>query len=122
MERQPAAGSAQAPRPADADSPEQAARPAETARPPQQPLYRVDERQWRYADVACERCGALVQVAKFSPQHTSIQWSAESVLTCAEFSARVAAGETSALIAACGSMRGSIDKAVADHRVEVRPP
>ena len=81
-----------------------------------------DERAWRYCEVACERCGAVVEVAKFSLQHTSVQWTAESVLTCAEFSAHVADGGSSALIAACASMRASIDDAVTNGRVEVLPP
>jgi len=82
----------------------------------------ADERPWRYAEVACERCGAVVRVAKFSVQHTSVQWSAEGVLRCAEFSARVADGGSSALIATCASLRASIDAAVDDGRVEVLPP
>jgi len=83
---------------------------------------REDEREWRYADVRCERCGAVVEVAKFSLQHTSVQWTAEAVLTCAEFASCVAAGGSSALIATCGSLRASIDAAVNDGRVEVLPP
>ena len=81
-----------------------------------------DDRAWRYAEVACERCGAVVEVAKFSLQHTSVQWTAESVLTCAEFSARVAEDRPSALIATCASLRESIDNAVMNGRVEVLPP
>ena len=83
---------------------------------------RTDERPWRYADVRCDRCGAIVEVAKFSEQHTSVQWTAESVLRCAEFAAAIAAGRTSALIATCSSLRASIDRAVTDGRVEVLPP
>ncbi len=82
----------------------------------------ADERAWRYAEVACGRCGATVEVAKFSLQHTSVQWTAEAVLTCAEFSACVAGGRTSSLIATCASLRSSIDAAVDDGRVEVLPP
>ena len=82
----------------------------------------ADERAWQYAKVACGRCRAEVEVAKFSLQHTSVQWTAESVLTCAEFSAQVAAGGSSALIATCASLRASIDAAVHDGRVEVLPP
>jgi hypothetical protein len=63
-----------------------------------------------------------VQVAKFSPQHTTVQWTAGAVLSCAEFSASVTEGGTSALIATCASLRASIDRAVADGRVEVLPP
>jgi hypothetical protein len=81
----------------------------------------VDERAWRYADVGCGRCGAVVEVAKFSAQHTSVQWSAEAVLRCAEFSARVPAGGSTALIPTCVSLRASIDAAVEDGRVEVLP-
>jgi hypothetical protein len=81
-----------------------------------------DERAWNYATVECGMCGAVVRVAKFSLQHTSVQWTAEAVLTCAEFSASVAAGGSSALIATCASLRASIDAAVADGRVEVLPP
>ena len=64
----------------------------------------------------------MALVAKFSPQHTSVQWSLESVRTCAEFSARAAAGEQSALIDTCASLRDSIDHAVLDGRLDVSPP
>ncbi len=96
--------------------------PAEVDRRAGEVGSRADERPWRYADVACGRCGAVVEVAKFSLQHTSVQWTAESVLRCAEFAARVAGGETSALIATCASLRASIDDAVTNGRVEVLPP
>ncbi|HUJ05909.1 MAG TPA: ferredoxin [Streptosporangiaceae bacterium] len=82
----------------------------------------ADDRPWRYCDVPCARCGAVVQVAKFSPQHTSVQWTGEAVLRCAEFAAEIAAGRTPALVATCASMRASIDDAVAAGRVEVLPP
>ena len=63
----------------------------------------------------------MVQVAKFSPQHTSVQWSQASVRACAEFSARVSAGEQTALIDSCASLRRSIDQAVRRGSVEVCP-
>ena len=81
-----------------------------------------DERPWQYADVECARCGAVVQVAKFSPQHTSVQWTAQAVLRCAEFSAGATAGVPSALIASCASLRASIDDAVGSGRVQIAPP
>ena len=81
-----------------------------------------DERAWQYSEVACTRCGAVVEVAKFSLQHTSVQWTAESVMRCAEFARCLAAGGSSALIATCTSLRTSIDDAVTDGRVEVLPP
>jgi hypothetical protein len=85
-------------------------------------MVRDDDRAWQYAEVACARCGAIVEVAKFSPQHTSVQWDAVALLRCAEFSAAVADGRPSALIATCASLRSSIDAAVRDGRVEVLPP
>lgn len=81
-----------------------------------------DERQARFGRVECDHCGVAVLVAKFSPQHTSVQWSAASVRACAEFSARVAAGEQTALIDTCARLRGSIDRAAAQGRLEVSPP
>jgi hypothetical protein len=83
---------------------------------------RADERPWRYAPVQCARCGAVVEVAKFSPQHTSVQWTSQAVLRCAEFAAVLAAGRPSALIATCASLRASIDQAVGAGRVEILPP
>ena len=69
--------------------------------------------------MSCARCGAAVLVAKFSPQHTSVQWSAAAVRACAEFSAQ---GRPSALVEGCASLRDSIDAAVAAGRLEVSPP
>jgi len=83
---------------------------------------RPDERLARFRPVECARCGAMVQVAKFSPQHTSVQWSQASVRACAEFTAWVSAGGQSALIDSCASMRDSIDRAVLQGSVEVFPP
>ncbi len=81
-----------------------------------------DERHWALQEVTCDRCGAVVQVTKFSPQHTSVQWSPQSVAVCAEFAGRVSAGEQRALIATCASLRMSIGRAVHDGRLEVTPP
>jgi hypothetical protein len=81
-----------------------------------------DERHAAPREVACDRCDAVVLVAKFSPQHTSVQWSPASMRACAEFTARSAAGELTALIAACASLRASIDRATADGRLDVTPP
>jgi hypothetical protein len=82
----------------------------------------ADEREAGLQPVECERCGASALVAKFSPRHTSVQWSLESVRACAEFSARVVAGEQTALIEGCASLRASIDRAVLQGRLEVSPP
>ncbi|HUC57588.1 MAG TPA: hypothetical protein VMA95_09315 [Streptosporangiaceae bacterium] len=80
---------------------------------------RTDERPWRYTPVECAQCGVVVQVAKFSLQHTSVQWSAGAVRGCAEFAR---AGGDPALIPTCLSLRDSIEDAVAGGRVEVLPP
>ncbi len=77
----------------------------------------TDERHASLSPVKCARCGTAVLAAKFSPQHTSVQWSAAAVRECAEFS-----GRPSALVAGCGSLRDSIDAAVAAGRLEVSPP
>jgi hypothetical protein len=86
------------------------------------PAGRPDDRLARSRQVACDRCGATVQVAKFSPEHTSVQWSQASVRACAEFGARAAAGQPTALIDACASLRASIDRAVRRGYLEVLPP
>jgi hypothetical protein len=86
------------------------------------PATLADRRAYLHAglrELACDRCGIRVLVKKNSPQHTSIQWSAESVRGCAEFADR---GEPTALIATCASLRDSVDKAVRDGRLEVPQP
>ena len=88
----------------------------------------ADERRGSVQPVRCARCGAAVQVAKFSPQHTSVQWTAAAAASCAEFGARAGAGAGagvgvgSALIEGCGALRGSIDTALAAGLLSVCPP
>ena len=81
-----------------------------------------DERYGAFCPVECGRCGAGVLAAKFSPEHTVVQWSAEAVRACYEFSAAVWMGRPSALVEGCGSLRDSIDAAVLAGRLEVSPP
>ena len=78
-----------------------------------------DERHADYQRIKCERCAAAVEVAKFSAQHTSVQWSPASVRACAEFTAAV---EQSALIEGCATLRATIDRALANGALEVSPP
>lgn len=78
-----------------------------------------DDRRGAVCLVECDRCGATVLAVKFSPQHTSVQWTAAAVRTCLEFGV---AGRPSALVEGCGSLREAIDKAVAAGRLEVAPP
>ena len=82
----------------------------------------ADDRRASARPVRCGRCGAVVLVAKFSPQHTSAQWTAAATAACAEFGARTAAGARSALIEGCGALRDSIDAAVASGLLAVAPP
>ena len=82
----------------------------------------ADERRDSPRPVRCARCGAVVLVAKFSPQHTSAQWTAAATASCAEFGARTADGARTALIEGCGALRDSIDAAVASGRLAVAPP
>ena len=86
------------------------------------PAGHSDERHGSLGPVQCARCGAAVLAAKFSLQHTSVQWSAAAVLACAEFGALAARGQPSALVEGCASLRDSIDAAVAAGRLEVSPP
>ena len=86
------------------------------------PPVATDERDAGLRPIECDRCAAAVLVVKFSQQHTSVQWSPAAVRACAEFSARVATGEQTALIDGCGSLRGSIDRALRQGRLEVCPP
>ena len=83
---------------------------------------RRDERSLQYRRVRCSDCGAVVLAAKFSTQHTSVQWDAAAVRRCAEFGRRVAAGEQTPLIERCEAMRASIDDAAVDGQLPVAPP
>ncbi|MBF6221558.1 hypothetical protein IU479_25985 [Nocardia abscessus] len=64
--------------------------------------------------ITCRTCATCVLVEKFSPQHTSVQWSGAAVAACAEF-----AGLDSARRRTCAALRDSIDAAVAGGQLEV---
>jgi hypothetical protein len=89
---------------------------------PRPAAVRADDRQVSPQPVECARCGATVRVAKFSPQHTSVQWTAAAAACCAEFRARGAEGTRSALIEGCATLRDSIDAAMGAGRLVVSPP
>jgi hypothetical protein len=82
----------------------------------------ADERRPVAREVQCARCAAVVLAAKFSPQQTSVQWTADAVRACAEFAAQVAGGQQTALIDGCASLRASIEAAVRDGRLPVVSP
>jgi hypothetical protein len=63
-----------------------------------------------------------VLAAKFSSQHTSVQWDAEAVRQCSEFARRTIAGEQTPLIERCDAMRRSIEIAALDGRLPVSSP
>ncbi|GHB70938.1 hypothetical protein GCM10010377_71960 [Streptomyces viridiviolaceus] len=69
--------------------------------------------------VECVTCGNQVLCEKFSPAHTSVQWTADAAVVCAEFSSRVTEGGTTARIRTCRALRRSIDRAVEDGTLEV---
>ena len=83
---------------------------------------RADDRHASPRPVECARCGGCVEVVKFSPRHTSVQWTAAAARGCAEFRARAADGTRSALVEGCASLRDSIDAAMAAGRLVVSPP
>jgi hypothetical protein len=82
----------------------------------------LDERRSQFCAVTCAACGAVVLAAKFSIQHTSVQWDAAAVRQCAEFARRTAAGEQTPLIERCEAMRESIEAAVEAGELPVVPP
>ncbi|MGW4776768.1 hypothetical protein ACWEPA_08935 [Streptomyces filamentosus] len=70
--------------------------------------------------VECAACGNQVLCEKFSPAHTSVQWTAEAAVSCAEFLDRAGGGGgTTARMRTCRTLRSSIDRAVADGTLEV---
>ncbi|GHF93792.1 MULTISPECIES: hypothetical protein [Streptomyces] len=69
--------------------------------------------------VQCAACGNQVLCEKYTPAHTSVQWTADAAVVCAEFRDRVGQGATSARIRTCRSLRTAIDRAVADGTLEV---
>ena len=83
---------------------------------------RPDDRRSRYCQVQCRECGATVLAAKFSSQHTTVQWDAAAVRQCTEFARRTLAGEPTPLIERCDAMRHSIEVAALDGRLPVSSP
>ncbi|MFE7598255.1 hypothetical protein [Streptomyces sp. NPDC057494] len=69
--------------------------------------------------VECAACGNQVLCEKFSVAHTSVQWTADAAVACAEFRDRVGPGGTTARMRTCGSLRASIARAVEDGTLTV---
>lgn len=67
--------------------------------------------------LACQTCDARVSVAKYSPAHTSIQWSAEAFQTCQEMAAAQAVG--TGFLLRCEALDRAIDEAVAKGEINM---
>lgn len=62
--------------------------------------------------VTCTRCSNKVLVEKFSPVHTSVQWTEDSTASCPEFAERAALGEEISHVPHCLALRDSIETQV----------
>ncbi|SDX78965.1 hypothetical protein SAMN05216215_101545 [Saccharopolyspora shandongensis] len=101
-----------------AKAPDLADRPAALARVRESTAAdRDDYLRSGLCPVACGRCGVRVLAKKNSPQHTSIQWTAEGARRCATFAGRPA-GEVAE---SCADVLASIDAAARDGLIETPP-
>jgi hypothetical protein len=75
--------------------------------------------QARLTEVACLDCLARVGVKKNSEHHTSIQWHADALAACAEFRRMENEPGGRAVHSSCSRLRSSIERAVAEGRLEV---
>jgi hypothetical protein len=73
----------------------------------------------RLTEVACLDCMAKVGVKKNSEHHTSIQWDSESLGACAEFQRMAAEPGGRHVHASCSRLRSSINRAVAEGKIEI---
>ena len=73
----------------------------------------------RLTEVACLDCLAKVGVKKNSEHHTSIQWDAGSLASCAEFQKLSNQPGGRDVHASCSRLRASIDRAVAEGQLEI---
>ncbi|MGB3697145.1 MAG: hypothetical protein WBA05_06905 [Gordonia sp. (in: high G+C Gram-positive bacteria)] len=68
-------------------------------------------------EVTCATCATQVLVEKFSPVHTSIQWTTDARTACPEFARHIAEGRDPDRIPGCEALRASIDDQVRRGRV-----
>ena len=73
----------------------------------------------RLVEVACLDCLAKVRVKKNSDHHTAIQWNAEALEHCTEFSRAASQPKGRPIRVACSRLRSSIEQAVKDGAIEV---
>jgi hypothetical protein len=70
--------------------------------------------------LACERCGACVQVQKHSWEHTAIQWNVAAQETCEEihnWSGRE--GRPGAPVMRCEALNATIQRAAVEGRISI---
>lgn len=65
--------------------------------------------------LACHTCEARVSVAKYSPAHTSIQWTDDASQTCREAAAAAAVG----YLLRCEALDRTVDEAVSRGEIEM---
>lgn len=75
--------------------------------------------QARLVEVSCLDCLVRVRVKKNSNHHTSIQWTAQAVAECAEFTRMAASPEGRRVHAHCSRLAASIEHAVHDGDVTI---
>lgn len=73
----------------------------------------------RLTEVACLDCLARVGVKKNSEHHTSVQWTAGSLASCAEFRRLEQQPGGRPLHASCPRLRASIERAVAEGTLRI---
>lgn len=66
--------------------------------------------------LACHTCEAHVSVAKYSPAHTSIQWTHEALRTCFE---ATAAGGPGGYLLRCEALDRTVDVVAAQGEIEM---
>jgi hypothetical protein len=71
-----------------------------------------------FTPVVCASCGVEALVKKNSQKHTSVQWTADGVMTCPEIAAARSA-DPKALILGCPKLTASIEEAVRSGTVVV---
>jgi len=89
---------------------------------PTRPETLEDQRLYtsaRLTEVACLDCLATVGAKKNSDHHTSIQWSAEAVRACPEFTRMTGSPDGRPVHRGCPRMAASIDAAVREGRLPV---
>jgi hypothetical protein len=73
-------------------------------------------------EIECRACHARVMVKKYSPHHTSVQWTSAARDNCPEFKAIRAEGGNPAMLPTCPRMSASIDHGVSEGIIPKESP